>query len=47
MSTLGCKYLLSDSGLFINEDTSIIAIIYVDDLLFLGADKDGLLRLKK
>jgi Reverse transcriptase (RNA-dependent DNA polymerase) len=47
MGTLGCKCLLSDSGLFINEDMSIIAIVYVDDLLFLGADKDTLRCLKK
>src|SRR6201984_1837554 len=47
MSTLGCTRLLSDSGLFINKEKTIIAIVYVDDLLFLGADKDALLRLKK
>src|SRR6266702_2320040 len=38
MSSLGCTRLLSDSGLFVNEDKTIVIIVYVDDVLFLGAN---------
>ena len=47
MATLGCTRLLSDSGLFVNKDKSIVAIVYVDDVLFMGANKKSLLELKQ
>ena len=47
MAALGLTRLLSDSGLFVNKDKTIIAIVYVDDVLFLRADKPKLLRVKE
>ena len=47
MASLGCTRLLSDSGLFVNKDKSIVAIVYVDDVLFMGANKKSLLELKQ
>src|SRR5580693_1432283 len=44
MSQLGFTRLLSDSGIFINKDKSIVAIVYVDDVLFLGPNKKDLLH---
>jgi len=47
MATLGCTRLLSDSGIFINEDKSIVIIVYVDDVLFFGKDKKKIDSLKQ
>ena len=47
MSSLGCTRLLSDSGLFVNEDKTIVIIVYVDDVLFLGANKKDIASLKE
>ena len=47
MGELGFTRLRSDSGLFVNKDQSIIVIVYVDDVLFLGADKKKLLKSKE
>ncbi len=47
MAALGLTRLQSDSGLFVNKAKTIIAIVYVDDVLFLGADKPKLLNLKE
>ncbi len=34
----------TDSGIFVNKDQSIIVIIYIDNILFLDADKQKLLK---
>jgi hypothetical protein len=47
MGELGFTHLRSDSGLFVNKDQSIIVIVYVDDVLFLGVDKKKLLKTKE
>ena len=47
MADLGFKRLLSDSGIFVNKDKTIFVIVYVDDVLFLGADKKALLKIKE
>jgi len=47
MGELGFTCLHLDSGLFVNKDQSIIVIVYVDDVLFLGADKKKLLKTKE
>ncbi len=47
MGELGFTHLCSDSSIFVNKDQSIIVIIYVDDVLFLGADKQKLLKIKE
>jgi hypothetical protein len=47
MGELGFTCLRSDSGIFVNKDQSIIAIIYVNDVLFLGTDKQKLLKTKE
>jgi hypothetical protein len=47
MTALGYNCLLSDSGLFVNKDKSIVVIVYVDNVLFLGKDKDSIDSLKK
>jgi Reverse transcriptase (RNA-dependent DNA polymerase) len=44
---LGFTHLLSESGIFVNKDKSIIAIVYVDDVLFLGPKKKDLLHMKE
>jgi hypothetical protein len=46
MSQLGFTCLLSDLGIFVNKDKSIIAIVYVDNVLFLGPNKKDLLHVK-
>jgi hypothetical protein len=47
MGELGFTHLHSDSGIFVDKDQSIIIIIYVNDVLFLGADKQKLLKTKE
>jgi hypothetical protein len=47
MGELGFTYLHLDSGLFVNKDQSIVVIVYVDNVLFLGADKKKLLKTKE
>ena len=47
MGELGFTRLHSDSGIFVNKDQSIIIIIYVDNVLFLGTDKQKLLKIKE
>jgi hypothetical protein len=47
MAALGLSRLLSDSGLFVNKSKTIVTIVYVDDVLFLGTDKPKLLKLKE
>jgi len=47
MAALGCTRLLSDSGLFVNEQKTIVVIVYVDDVLFLGANKKDISSLKE
>ena len=47
MAALGCTRLVSDSGLFINKEKTIISIVYVDDVLFLGQDKAAIDSLKQ
>src|SRR5216683_1295482 len=47
MGKLGFTHLCSDSGIFVNKDQCIIIIVYVDDVLFLGADKQKLLKIKE
>jgi hypothetical protein len=47
MGELGFTHLRSDSGIFVNKDQSIIVIVYVNDVLFLGADKQKLLKTKE
>src|SRR5216683_6141753 len=47
MGELGFTRLRSDSGIFVNKDQSIIIIVYIDDVLFLGADKQKLLKIKE
>jgi Reverse transcriptase (RNA-dependent DNA polymerase) len=39
MAQLGSTHLLLDSGIFISKDKSIVTIVYVDDVLFLGPNK--------
>jgi hypothetical protein len=47
MGELSFTHLHSDSGIFVNKDQSIIIIIYVNDVLLLGADKQKLLKTKE
>ena len=47
MASLGCTQLLSDSRLFVNKDKFIVTIVYIDDVLFMGANKKSLLELKQ
>ena len=47
MANQGFTHLLSDSGIFANKDKSIVAIVYVDDVLFMGADKTQILQAKE
>ena len=47
MSTIGCTQLLSDSGLFVNEQKTVVSIIYVDDVLFLRKSKKDIDSLKR
>ena len=47
MANQGFTRLSSDSGIFVNKDRSIIVIVYVDDVLFMGADKKQILCAKE
>ena len=47
MSQLGFTCLLSDLGIFVNKMKSIFAIVYVDNVLFLGPKKKDLLHVKQ
>src|ERR1700761_6558203 len=47
MATLGCTQLLSESGLFVNKEKNLIIIVYVDDVLFLKANKKDISSLKE
>ena len=47
MATLSCMHLVSDSGIFVNKDKTIVIIVYVDDVLFLGANKKDISSLKQ
>ncbi len=47
LAVLGCTHLLSDSSLFVNKTKTIVIIVYVDDVLFLGADKSAISSLKQ
>ena len=47
MAALGCTRLLTDSGLFVNKEKNIVIIVYVDDVLFLGSDKNKIHSLKQ
>jgi hypothetical protein len=47
MTQLGFTHLLSDSGIFVNKDKSIVTIVYVDNVLFLGPNKKDLLCAKE
>jgi hypothetical protein len=47
MSRLGCKRLLSDSGLFVNKNKTIVIVVYVDDVLFFGKNKKDINSLKQ
>jgi hypothetical protein len=47
MGELSFTHLCSDSGIFVNKDQSIIVIIYVDNILFLGVDKKKILKAKE
>jgi Reverse transcriptase (RNA-dependent DNA polymerase) len=47
MAQLGFTHLLSDLGIFVNKDKSIVAIVYVDDVLFLRPNKKDLLCAKE
>jgi hypothetical protein len=47
MARIGCTCLVSDSGIFVNKGKTIVIIIYVDDVLFLGANKKDISSLKE
>ena len=47
MATLSCTRLVSDSGIFVNKNKTIVIIVYVDDVLFLGANPKDISSLKK
>jgi hypothetical protein len=47
MAQLGFTCLLSDSGIFVNKTKSIVTIVYVDNVLFLGPNKKDLLQAKE
>ena len=47
MATLSCTRLVSDSGIFVNKEKTIVIIVYVDDVLFLGANKKDISSLKQ
>ena len=47
MATLSCMHLVSDSGIFVNKEKTIVIIVYVDDVLFLGANKKDISSLKQ
>jgi hypothetical protein len=47
MAKIGCTRLVSDSGIFVNKGKTIVIIVYVDDVLFLGANKKDISSLKE
>ena len=47
MATLSCMCLVSDSSIFVNKEKTIVIIIYVDNVLFLGANKKDISSLKQ
>jgi hypothetical protein len=47
MAVLDLTHLWSDSGIFVNKNKMVFMIVYMDDVLFLGADKHVLLFLKE
>ena len=47
MATLSCMCLVSDSGIFVNKEKTIVIIVYVDNVLFLGANKKDISSLKQ
>jgi hypothetical protein len=47
MARIGCTRLVSDSGIFVNKGKTIVIIVYVDDVLFLGANKKDISSLKE
>jgi hypothetical protein len=47
MARIGCTCLVSDSGIFVNKGKTIVIIVYVDDVLFLGANKKDISSLKE
>jgi len=48
MEGIGCKRLLSDSGLFVHtsKGSTVVVIVYVDDALFMGNNKTLVHKLK-
>ena len=47
MATLSCKRLVSDSGIFVNKDNNMVIIVYVNNVLFLRANKKDISSLKQ
>src|SRR5258708_16052223 len=50
MAAMGCKCLLSDSGLFTyqgKENTRVVIIVYVDNVVFMGSDHALIHELKQ
>jgi hypothetical protein len=47
MARIGCTRLVSDSGIFVNKGKTIVIIVYVDNVLFLGANKKDISSLKE
>jgi hypothetical protein len=47
MARIGCMHLVSDSGIFVNKGKTIVIIVYVNDVLFLGANKKDISSLKE
>ena len=47
MATLGCTCLLYDPGLFIDKEKNLIIIVYVNNVLFVGANKKDISSLKE
>jgi hypothetical protein len=47
MSRLDCKQLLSDSGLFVNKNKTVVIVVYVDNVLFFRKNKKDINSLKQ
>ena len=47
MATLSCMCLVSDSGIFVNKEKTIVIIVYVNNVLFLEANKKDISSLKQ
>ena len=49
MGKLGFKHCLSDAGVYVftEKGKTVIAIVYVDDALFMGSDKELVIKKKK